>query len=77
MEWALDSKSKVLLPSQCFSICNFFDFHHSNLSNFSLCFGVFDIKSLCNDVKFTVDVTPFFAVFVSIFMSAHGDFSIV
>ena len=42
MEWALDSKKKVILPSQYLSICNFFDFHHSNLSKFSLCFSVFN-----------------------------------
>ena len=73
-EWALNSKNKILLPL-CFSISNFFDFHHSNLSDFSLCFSVSNIKSLCN-AKFTIDATSFFAFFVLIFMSAHGGFSI-
>ena len=29
------------------------------------------------DANYTVDVRPFFAFFILIFMSAHGDFSIV
>ena len=73
IEWALDSKNKMLLPSYCLSICNLFYFHHSNLTSL---FGVFNIKSLCN-AKFTVYVQPFFAFFVLIFISADGDFSIL
>ena len=69
IDWAVDCKNKMW----CLSIRNFFHFHHSNLTSL---FGVFKIKSLCN-VKFTVDLMPFFAFFVSIFMSAHGDFSTV
>ena len=59
VEWALDSKNKMLLPPQSHSICNFFYFHHSNLTSI---FGVFNIKSLC-DGTFTVDVTTFFGLF--------------
>ena len=73
MEWALDSKNKMLLPSQHFSICNFFHFHHSNLTS---PFCVFNIKSLFN-AKFTVVVTPFFVLFDLIFLLAHEDFIIV
>ena len=50
-----------------------FHFHHSNLTSL---FNIFNIKSLCN-VKFTVDVTLFFAFFVLIFMSARGDMKIL
>ena len=69
IDWALYSKNEMWLPSQCLSICNFFHFHHSNMT---FLFGVFNINSLCN-AKFTVDLMPFFAFFVLIFMSAHGD----
>ena len=34
------------------------------------------VKSLCN-AKFTVDVTPFFAFFVLIFVSAYEDVKIL
>ena len=63
VEWAPDFKNKMLLPSECFSICSFFYFHRTSLT---CLFGVFKIKSLCN-ANFTVDVTPFFALFVLIF----------
>ena len=44
IDWAVDYKNKMWLPSQYFSICNFFHFHHSNLTSL---FGVFNIKNLC------------------------------
>ena len=69
IDWTLYSKNEMWLPPQCLSICNFFQFHHSNLTSL---FGVFNINSLCN-AKFTVDVPPIFAFFVLIFMSAHVD----
>ena len=41
MDWALDFKNKLLLPSYCLSISNFSYFHHSNPTSL---FGVFNIK---------------------------------
>ena len=71
MDWALDSKNEKLLPSYRLSICNSFYFRHPNLMSSALNLG----KSLCN-ANFMEDVTPFFALFVLIFMSADGDFGI-
>ena len=62
IDWDLDSKDKMWLPSYCLSICNFFHIHHYNLSVLTVTFGVFNNKSLCS-AKFTVDVTPFFAIY--------------
>ena len=75
-ELALGSKNEILLS--LLDVSPYVTFLNSisliNLTSL-FAFGVFNIKSLCN-AKFTVDVTPFFASFVLIFMSAHGDFSI-
>ena len=50
-----------------------FHFHYSNLTSL---FGAFNIKYFCN-ARFTIDLTPFFAFFVLIFISAHGDMIIL
>ena len=73
IDWALDSKTKCDCLHDISPHVTFFYFHHSNLTSL---FGIFNIKSLCN-AKFTVDVTPFFAFFVLIFMSAHGNMKIL
>ena len=59
----LDSKNKILLLSQCSSLCSSFYFHHTTPT---CLFGAFKIKSLCN-VNLTVDVTPFSELFILIF----------
>ena len=69
MEWALDSKKK------CYCLHNvspYVTFLTSITPIYLTSLFDVNIKSLCN-AKFAVYVTPFFAFFVLIFMSAHGD----